>query len=535
MNRAEVRTAGEPRARARECRFARGGAHRVTIAAPEQRTIDVDVASLDTRGRTVHGYAALYDVLSEDLGGYREKIEQGAFAGVLGEDVRALLNHDPNEVLGRTKAGTLRLFDDPHGLRFELDLPDSPLGHNMREAVSRGDLDGASFRFEVGDEAWNGDVRTVRSVKALHDVTLATYPAYPAASVELRTKPTSTKETPMDESTASEEAEEAVLEPDAEVRTAGTLRVADKDQGGAESRSLHGKFKQAGWTPGGGRTEIAWLEYESASEQRALTWTGSVDTVNSLVRESGPFGFDQRYAWPAFPRVEIDSATTSVSVLTQTARTLPSAANVVRAIDAVTNKPESASTVTVGVVSVKQLAAVTSGVPNIMLEQSGIESVIGNDLRLSYNEGLDKLILDAIAASGFQAPGTDPLLVSIRKAMTTIYAAGYNPDTLILTPAAAEALDVLVTGIASGVNDYVFAPANFAPSSIFGMNRRMSKTIPATAVVDSQAFGKLYAGPVALASFEENAGKTNSSLVRFEGNAVFGVERQNAAVRIAAA
>jgi hypothetical protein len=57
---------------------------------------------------------------------------------------------------------------------------------------------------------------------------------------------------------------------------------------------------------------------------------------------------------------------------------------------------------------------------------------------------------------------------------------------------------------------------------------------PAPAVADSQAFGKLYVGPVALATFEENAGKTNSSLVRFEGNAVFGVERQNAAVRIAA-
>jgi len=57
---------------------------------------------------------------------------------------------------------------------------------------------------------------------------------------------------------------------------------------------------------------------------------------------------------------------------------------------------------------------------------------------------------------------------------------------------------------------------------------------PAPAVVDSQAFGKLYAGSVALASFEENAGKTNSSLVRFEGNAAFGVERQNAAVRIGA-
>jgi hypothetical protein len=330
------------------------------------------------------------------------------------------------------------------------------------------------------------------------------------------------------------ETEVSTITDDDEQRSRGTLRVADNDQGGPESRTLFGAFQRAGWTPGGGRTEIAWLDYEQASEQRALTWTGSVDTVNQPIRESGPFGYDMRWAWPAFNRVSIDAAATSVSVLTQTARTLPTAANVVRAIDAVTNKPESASTVTMVVTSVKQLAAVTSGVPNVMLAQSGIESVLGNDLRLAYNDGLDKLILDAIAASGFQAPGTDPLIVSIRKAMTTIYAAGYNPDTLILTPAAAEALDVLVTGIASGVNDYVFAPASFAPDRIFGMQRRMSKTIPATAVVDSQAFGKLYAGPVALASFEENAGKTNSSLVRFEGNAVFGVERQNAAVRIAA-
>lgn len=253
-----------------------------------------------------------------------------------------------------------------------------------------------------------------------------------------------------------------------------------------------------------------------------------------LTREAGPFGYDIRYAWPAFNRVSVDPGTTSVRVLTQTARTLPTAANVVRAIDAVTNKPESASTVTMVDTSMKQLAAVTSGVPNVMLAQRGIESVIGNDLRLAYSDGLDKLILDAIALAGFQAPSTDPLLTSIRKCVTTLWGLGYNPDTVLLTPAASETLDLLTTVGSEKIP--VFPPAsNFAPRTIFGMNVRISKTIPATSVVDSQAFGKLYVGPVAMATFEENAGKTNSSLVRFEGNGVFGTERQNAAVRIAAA
>ena len=497
--------------------------------APEQRTVDVDVQDLDTRGRTVHGYAAVYDAVSEDLGGYKERIAPGAFAGVLDSDVRALLNHSPNEVLGRTKSGTLRLFDEERGLRFELDLPDSPLGQNMRTAISRGDLDGASFRFEVGEEDWDGDLRTIKTIAELRDVTLATYPAYPDASVELRTRPPK-EETKVEEAVEVQEEAEGRTDD----RPPGSLRVADATSTKAESRTLYGHFKEAGFTPGGRRTEIAWNDYEGASESRALTWTGSVDLVNRLDRAAGAFGFDQRYAWPAFPRVPVDSGVTSVNVMTQTARTLPSAATVVRAIDAVTNKPESASTVTVVATSMKQLAAVTSGVPNVMLEQGEIESVIGSDLRLSYNEGLDKLILDAIAASGFQAPGTDPLLVSIRKAMTTIYALGYNPDTLILTPANAEALDLAVSGITGGTQDFVFTPAQFAPGTIFGMQRRISKTIPAAAVVDSQALGKLFAGPVSLATFEENAGKTNSSLVRFEGNAVFGVERQNAAVRIAA-
>src|SRR5918995_4820561 len=169
--------------------------------APEQRTIDVDVESIDTRGRTLHGYAAVYNVESEDLGGFRERIAPGAFRSVLDADVRALLNHDPSQVLGRTKSGTLRLFDEPRGLRFEVDLPDSPLGENVREAVRRKDIDGASFRFTVDRDSWQGDLRTVETVRELKDVTVATFGAYPAASVELRTRNTDAAEERQKENT----------------------------------------------------------------------------------------------------------------------------------------------------------------------------------------------------------------------------------------------------------------------------------------------------------------------------------------------
>jgi hypothetical protein len=73
----------------------------------------------------------------------------------------------------------------------------------------------------------------------------------------------------------------------------------------------------------------------------------------------------------------------------------------------------------------------------------------------------------------------------------------------------------------------VFGPAQFAPGSLFGLNVRISKTA-GTAVVDSNAFGKLYANPLTLARFEEDAGSTNQSTVRLEGHAAFGVERTTA-------
>ena len=165
------------------------------------------------------------------------------------------------------------------------------------------------------------------------------------------------------------------------------------------------------------------------------------------------------------------------------------------------------------------------GIPNIYLEQPAFRTVIEQDLRHALDGGLDKLVLDAIAAAGFQAPGTDKLPASVRKAISDVQAAGYNPNTLILTPAAAEALDTLVSGVSGAREDYVFAPAELAPRTIFGLQVRISKTIPAPAVVDSAAFGKLYVARSRFGSFEADAGATNKSNVRLEAHAAFGVER----------
>jgi len=307
---------------------------------------------------------------------------------------------------------------------------------------------------------------------------------------------------------------------------AGGLRVEERTS--APRRSLADEFRAAGF-PG----EVAEVPFD-AVEERAVTWTPSMDLLNQPERQAGSLPYDQRFAWPALPRVGVDSDATSVLVLSQTARALAPAANVVRAVDAVTAKPETGSTVNLVTGPLKQVANIQTNIPNIVLEQAAINTVIENDLRLALFDGLDKVVLDTTAASGFQAPGTDPLLVSIRKAMTTLFAAGYNPDTLILTPANAEALDTLVSGITGGANDYVFAPAQFAPDRIFGLQRRVSKTVAAAIVMDSQAFGKLYTSPVRLARFEADSGTTNRQNVRMELNACCGVERQTAAIRIAA-
>ena len=139
---------------------------------------------------TLRGTAAVFNSDSEKLGFFIERIQPGAFDDVLNDDVRALFNHDPNFILGRTKAGTLKLSVSDEGLVYEVDLPDTNVARDLATSISRGDISQSSFAFQVGKDRWlmEGDteVRVIERVNRLFDVSPVTYPAYPDTSVAKR-------------------------------------------------------------------------------------------------------------------------------------------------------------------------------------------------------------------------------------------------------------------------------------------------------------------------------------------------------------
>lgn len=140
----------------------------------------------------IEGYFAVFGSVYELCPGATESIAPGAFSGALGGDVRALTNHDTTLVLGRTKAGTLELREDGHGLwgRVKINREDSD-AMNLYRRVQRGDVDQCSFGFDIGKEETavndDGSVHwTIKEVSVLYEVTVATFPAYDETSVAAR-------------------------------------------------------------------------------------------------------------------------------------------------------------------------------------------------------------------------------------------------------------------------------------------------------------------------------------------------------------
>lgn len=146
----------------------------------------------DAEAPTIEGYFAVFNSLYEIAPGMTESVAPGAFSRTLANDIRALTNHDTTLVLGRTKAHTLELREDEHGLWGKVSInPNDRDAMNLYERVKRGDVDQCSFGFEITDEETefrdDGSVHwTIKDVE-LYEVSACTFPAYKETNISART------------------------------------------------------------------------------------------------------------------------------------------------------------------------------------------------------------------------------------------------------------------------------------------------------------------------------------------------------------
>jgi HK97 family phage prohead protease len=165
------------------------------MSAQERRilTQPLELRKADAEPSRIVGYAAVFNREANIAGFFREKIAPGAFKTALKEDdVRALFNHDPNYVLGRTAAGTLTLTEDDTGLRYDAEPPDTQWAKDLLVSIERGDVNQSSFGFMVVREEWTKPedraelpLRTILEAR-LFDVSPVTYPAYEETTAEAR-------------------------------------------------------------------------------------------------------------------------------------------------------------------------------------------------------------------------------------------------------------------------------------------------------------------------------------------------------------
>lgn len=153
----------------------------------ETRTINesLEVRS-DEEKMIVKGYALKFGTWSKNLGGFKETVSRSALENTPLKDVRALFNHDPQKVLGRTTNESLKLYIDDVGLRFECELPNTTYARDLYENLKVGNIDKCSYGFRV---AKNGDEvrydkeegiykRTVNKISKLAEISVVSFPAY---------------------------------------------------------------------------------------------------------------------------------------------------------------------------------------------------------------------------------------------------------------------------------------------------------------------------------------------------------------------
>lgn len=165
----------------------------MTIAEKEIRTQlnNIEIRDDEESGRIITGYPIVFNKPSENLGGFIEYVDPGALKNVSMDNVYLIYGHEFNNVLARKDAGTLELSIDKTGLFFKATLPNTTLANDVLENIRVGNIQGMSFGFTVADESWeygkndDPDVRHVKKIDELFEITLTPIPAYKDTTVAI--------------------------------------------------------------------------------------------------------------------------------------------------------------------------------------------------------------------------------------------------------------------------------------------------------------------------------------------------------------
>lgn len=163
-----------------------------SIGSRQMRTIGTKFKTReDGEDLIIEGYFAVFNSNYEIAPGLTESIAPGAFQNSLANDVRALTNHDTTLVLGRTKAHTLEISEDSHGLFGRVKInPNDQDAMNLYQRVKRGDVDQCSFGFDITEEesSYREDGSAHWTIKdvILYEVSCCTFPAYQETSISAR-------------------------------------------------------------------------------------------------------------------------------------------------------------------------------------------------------------------------------------------------------------------------------------------------------------------------------------------------------------
>lgn len=137
----------------------------------------------------IEGYFIIFNQYTKLWDGFYERISPEAVKDM--SDVVALFNHNHNLILGSTRNKTLTLSKDSHGVKGIIRVNQNDRdAMNAYERISRGDIKGCSFGFDLVKESVikdaDGSYRsTVKELK-LYEVSPCTFPAYPQTTINAR-------------------------------------------------------------------------------------------------------------------------------------------------------------------------------------------------------------------------------------------------------------------------------------------------------------------------------------------------------------